>query len=121
MEDGAIPSKWPVSPDDIYLGRITAKSVAPPHTVASLKRRLCSVENINDDTYSSLFAATSTNSPLDDTGRVSILTKSGPGSMQHEPVALVVKLSYSMSADEDIFPLASGISSPKPSYCKHHL
>lgn len=94
-EDGAIPSKRPLNPNDACLGRITARSVAPPHTTASLKRRLCSIENIGDDTYTNLFASTSSKSPMDDKGRVTLLSKTGPGLTQQEPMALVTKLSLS--------------------------
>jgi hypothetical protein len=94
-EDFAIPSKVPVNPDDPYLARIMAKSVAPPHTVSSLKRHLSKVEGITNHQDSSLFSAPSGQSAMDNLYRLSLLSDEGPWSMPQEPLALVAKLSES--------------------------
>ncbi|KIM71222.1 hypothetical protein PILCRDRAFT_830490 [Piloderma croceum F 1598] len=97
-EDGVILTMNPVYSDDPYLGRILARHVAPPHTVGSLRRCLSSAENIdarvNTTTfiYTSLFITTSSESPMDDSDRMSILAHSGPGHTANEPVALVCGL-----------------------------
>jgi hypothetical protein len=94
-EDGAIPSVNHVYSDDPYLGRILAELVAPPHIVVSLKHCLLNVENIDNNTPASLFIAASSQTPMDDACRVSILAYPGPGCTPNEPLALVVKLSDS--------------------------
>lgn len=101
-EDGAIPSTNHVYSDDPYLGRILAELVAPPHVVISLKRCLLSVENIDNTTIASLFIASSSRTPMDDGGRVSILAYPGPGCTPNEPMALVVKLSGSYKRPVDV-------------------
>jgi len=94
-EDGAIPSNAPLDAGDPYLARILAKSVAPPHTVSSLKRCLSKVESIVNHRKTSLFLSTSSQTPMDDGHRLSLLNGSGPGSTPQEPMALVVKSSES--------------------------
>ena len=92
-EDGAIPSMTPVASSNPFLGRIKARSVAPPHTVQTVKLSIASVENIKDCTSTSLFLTPYSQSPMGDTGKVAILNRTGPGSMQQEPLALVAKMS----------------------------
>jgi hypothetical protein len=92
-EDQAIPSVNPIYADDPSLGRIPATLVTPPHTVISLKRCLSKFENITGRTR--LYIAASSQTPMDDTGRVSILAYPGPGCNPNEPMALVVALSDS--------------------------
>jgi hypothetical protein len=89
-EDGAIETVNPVYSDDPYLGRILARRVAPPHTASSLRRCLSNVENIGTDIQTSLFIATSSESPMDNSDRMSILAHTGPGYTANEPVALVI-------------------------------
>jgi hypothetical protein len=87
---GAIITVNPVYSDDPYLGRILARRVAPPHTASSLRRCLSNVENIGTDIQTSLFVATSSESPMDDSDQMSILGHTGPGYTANEPVALVI-------------------------------
>jgi hypothetical protein len=94
-EDGVIPSKTSATPDDVCLGRINAKFVPPPHNVNSLKRRLAKAENIDYRTRTSLFLTPYSQSPMDDAGKVSILNRTGPGSLPQEPLALVAMLTGS--------------------------
>jgi hypothetical protein len=95
-EGGAIPSKTSATPDhDPFLGRIKARSVPPPHTVHTLKRSLAKFENINDRTGCSLFLTPYSQSPMDDTTKVTIRNHTGPGFLPQEPLALVVKLTDS--------------------------
>lgn len=61
----------------------------------SLKHCLLSVENIDCKTMASLFLAASSQTPLDDIDRLSILATPGPGWQPNEPMALVVNLSPS--------------------------
>ena len=94
--DGAIPSKIPAAPSgDPFLGRIKARSVAPPHTAQSVKRCIAKMENIKDRTSTTLFLTPSSQSPMGDADKVTIRNRTGPGSMPQEPLALVAKMSDS--------------------------
>jgi hypothetical protein len=92
-EDVSIPSTNPIHSNDPSLGRIPTKLVTPPHTVINLKRCLLAVENIDGSVPTNLFITASSQEPMDDTSRVSILTFPGPGCTPNEPMALVAKVS----------------------------
>ena len=94
-EDGAIPSRVPVTPGNPFLGRIKAKSVAPPHTAETVKHNIAKMEDIKDRTNASLFLTPNSQSPMGDADKVTILNSTGPGSTPHEPLALVAKMSDS--------------------------
>ena len=95
-EDGAIPSKIPVTPSDPFLGRIKVRSVPPPRTAKALKRSIAKIEDIKDRTSTSLFLTLYSQSPVDDVDKVtSIFNGTGPGSMPQEHLALVAQMSDS--------------------------
>ena len=93
--DGAIPSKVPAAPGDPFLGRIKARSVAPPHTAQAVKRCIAKTENIKDRTNTTLFLTPYSQSPMGDADKVTVLNRTGPGSTPQEPLALVAKMSDS--------------------------
>ena len=92
-EDGAICSKKPVNPDNPFLGRMKAKSVPPPHNVASVKCCIANFEGIKEDTPTSLFVTLYSKSPMGKADKVSILNRKGLGSMPKEYLVLVARLS----------------------------
>ena len=94
-EDGAIPSKTPVTPDDPFLGRIDAISVPPPHTTKAVKHSIAKVENIKNRASTSLFVTSYNQSPMGDDEKVTVLNDTGLGSTPQEPLALVAKMSGS--------------------------
>jgi hypothetical protein len=95
-DDGAIPSKAPVAPDDPFLGRIIAKYVPPPRNVKAVKRSIANVENIKHRERTSLFLTPYSESPMDDADMFTIHNRgTGPGSKPQEPLALVAKMSDS--------------------------
>ena len=98
-EDGSIPSKTPAAPGDPFLGRIKARLVPPPHTVKAVKRCIAKMENIKDRTSTTLFLTPYSQSPMVDDDKVTILSRTGPGSTPQEPLALVAKLSDSERSD----------------------
>ena len=102
-EDGAIPSKTPVTPGDPFLGRIKARSVPPPRTAKALKCSIAKVENIKDRESTTLFLTPYSQSPMDDADKFTVLNGTGPGSTPQEPLALVAKMS-----DADRRTLGSG-------------
>ena len=86
--DGAIESRSPAYFNDHFLGRILSKAVTPPHTAASLKNDICKIEGFSGaDIYSSLTSPTA----LNDGVRTAIMSYSGPGSYEKEPMFLLVK------------------------------
>jgi hypothetical protein len=94
-QDGALRSKASTQ-DDPCLGRIKVTSVPPPHTVDTLKNCLASSEDIADIASLSLFRLTqSSQSPMDDTCKITIRTRTGPGSSPQEPMVLVANLPHS--------------------------
>ena len=94
-DDGAIPSKTPVTPSDPFLGRIKVRSVPPPRTVNAVKGSIAKVENIKDRESTSLFLTPYSQSPMDDNEKITFLNGTGPGSTPQEPLALVAKMSDS--------------------------
>ena len=69
-EDGAIPLKTPVTLGDPFLGRIKARSVPPPRIAKAVKCVIENVENIKDRGSTSLFLSPYSQSPMDDTDKV---------------------------------------------------
>jgi hypothetical protein len=117
-EGGALLSKSPAETGDPSLGRILGRSIPPPHTVASLKQRLCVAEGVDDSSRAKLFLSCTARSAVDDTDHVSLLTGTGPGLLPHEPMALVVN-------DHSLKQFAGSLSSevdatfPNPRYGKY--
>ena len=124
-EDGAIPSKTPVSPNDPFLGRIKAISVPPPHTAKAVKFSIAKVENIKDRTNTSLYLSPYGQSPMSDSEKVSILNRSGLGSTPQEPLAIVAKMPdserskmESEGGGELASPVESDTTTTEIRYCK---
>ena len=87
---------WPVSLFPDVVGRIKARSVAPPHIVRNVKRSIEYAEDIKDRKITTtLFLTPHTQSPMGDTDEITIVNCTGPGSMPQEPLALVAKMSVS--------------------------
>jgi hypothetical protein len=92
-EDGAIVPKTSGPSSicrDSSIARIKSTLVAPPHTIASLKRCLCKQEGFSDYTHAKLFHSLSSQSPLDNNQDFSILSNTRPGHQPNDPLALVV-------------------------------
>jgi hypothetical protein len=92
-EDGGVPSEVPVDSKHPYLACIDGHLVAPPHTVASIKRCICKVEKIpNKDQDVQLFGSASETTPMNDDEHLAVLEGTGPGSSPKLSLALVCKL-----------------------------
>jgi hypothetical protein len=133
-----VPSKKFATAHDPYLGRVRAKSIAPPHSVLSIRRCLAKFEGISGHTITSLFLTPSSQTPMDDTWKATLLNHSGKsflrrtgvgprnhadlGLTPQEPLALLVKmpeterndLAYGEVADR----IESDIISPNIRYCE---
>jgi hypothetical protein len=94
--DGAIPSKTPVTPGDPFLGRMKVRSVPPPRNVEVVKRSIANVESIKHHERTSLYLTPYSKSPMDDADIFAIHNHgTGPGSKPQEPLAFVAKMSGS--------------------------
>jgi hypothetical protein len=89
-DDSATPSKVATDPEEPFLGRIRADSVAPPHTPDSIKRCISRVECILL-IHADLFAGISCDTPLKK-GLIPILRTNGPGLSPDEPMAIVIQV-----------------------------
>ena len=89
-QDGAIESNNAIYSNDLSLGRIDAKDVAPPYTVILLKNFLCRKEGFETSDKSGLYLSVSNYTPMEDDTRLSLVAQSGPGLYEHEPVVLIV-------------------------------
>ena len=72
---------------DDFLGRIDTRSIAPPHTVASLEAYIRSAEGIANTTIH-MFENTSGETPMNDR-ILPLFSQDFPGSMKDEPMAVV--------------------------------
>ena len=90
VADGPLESVNPIYSNDHFISRILSKSVAPPHTAASLKRYVCRIEGIEAPEKCTLFLSLLEKIPIGDDTRLSLRAKSGPGLSELEPMALIV-------------------------------
>ncbi|EDR06234.1 uncharacterized protein LACBIDRAFT_329072 [Laccaria bicolor S238N-H82] len=88
--DGPIEAVTSVYKNNRYLGRISAKSITPPHTVASFTRCVLKVEGFTGVAKSELFPSLSSQFPMDGSSLLSVFGDSGPGLSEYEPMALVI-------------------------------
>ena len=81
-------SKTAFDKSNTCLGRIDTLSVAPPHTVASLKSRIAKAEGIVDQELQ-LFEDTDDEALMKDADRASFLAETFPGCLEDGPLAFV--------------------------------
>jgi len=82
----------PMFSDDFFLGCFPATAVAPPHTVANVRKFLCEVEQIGPDVDIDLFTKASNLSPnVNDKEIIQIFGSHAPELMPSDPMALVIK------------------------------
>jgi hypothetical protein len=110
--------------DDPYLARIWAKQVAPPRTVMSLKRCLSAVERIGGYKGTSLFLSADSETSMDDTSRISLISSSSPGSTPDDPMVLFAKAIDRESErlgkarpEAALLPPREGTTPFKPQFC----
>ena len=85
-----MPSKVAFDPEEPCLGRIRADFVAPPHSLASIKRHISRVEETPALAYADLFAEISSDAPLKELeSHISTLGTDGPGLSPNNPMAIV--------------------------------
>jgi len=91
QEDGAIESRSPAYSNDRFVGRILSKAVTPPHTAASLKTHLCEIEGFSVSVNASLYSSLLSQTILDNSSRLALMNRYGPGSSEKEPMVLLIK------------------------------
>ena len=101
--DGPLESINPIYSNDHYISRILSTSVRPPHTVTSLKRYLCKIEDVAFENCA-LYQSLSENTALKDSAHLSLRGISGPGSSVDDPMALV-------SSNKRLSPVESSVAS----------
>ncbi|EDR06236.1 uncharacterized protein LACBIDRAFT_329075 [Laccaria bicolor S238N-H82] len=91
QEDGAIESRSPAYSNDRFIGRILSKAVTPPHTAASLKSHLCKIEGFSGSENAHLYSSLLSQTILDNSSRLALMNRHGPGSSEKEPMVLLIK------------------------------
>jgi len=100
-EDGAIISKHPVDSEDLSLGRIDIVTIAPPHTITSIKLRIAKAEQLSRTWTAKLFADMSSESPIDP-ARISILTCDRPGCKPEKAMVYVHSTGIQLKATRTV-------------------
>lgn len=90
-DTGAVPLHHSAGSDDLLVGRISINSIPPPHSAASIARRITKIEKLGCTGQPQLFCNISSESPLGD-GHLSILTDNRPGSTKENPMAFVASI-----------------------------
>jgi hypothetical protein len=83
----ALPIQQPAFNDDLFIGRVIAIRVPPPHTAVNIKKYLARYEGLTQQI--DLFVNPSDPGPVEDDVYVNI-TAEGPWSTPERPIALVL-------------------------------
>ena len=86
-DDGEIVSKTSFDENNPSLGRINILSVPPPHTVSSLKNRIIISEDLSDYNVQ-LFEDGASESSMNDSDALTILSDTFPGFVENWPAAI---------------------------------
>ena len=87
---GPLETNNPIFSNDLFISRISSRSVRPPHTAASLKRYVCKIEGVEGPEKTALYLSLSEKKPVDDSARLALRGNSGPGSSEVDPVIFVI-------------------------------
>jgi hypothetical protein len=116
-ENGLLLPKSAAGTGDPSLGRILGIAVTPPRTVLSLKKHLRVVEGPTYETLLDLYDSCAAPSPMDDKSTISLLTGSGPGSLQHKPLTLVLRTGCDTGHQSAIRSSRDFMTDSDPRYC----
>ena len=86
-DDGEIVSKTSFDENNPSLGRVNTLSVHPPHTVSSLKHRIIMSEDLSDHNVQ-LFEEGASDSAMNDSDLLTILSDTFPGFTEDRPIAI---------------------------------
>jgi hypothetical protein len=90
-DSGAVLLHHPAGFDDPSVGHINVNSIPPPHSAASIIRRIKKIEKLGCSGEPQLFCNISSEFPLGE-GHLSILTSDRPGSTPKDPMAFVASI-----------------------------
>lgn len=82
----------PIYSNDLFISGILPKSLTPPHTALSIKKYLYTIEGLAGSN-TSLFESLSSDIAIADFTHLTLCGHLGAGSLSHEPMALVVRIS----------------------------
>jgi len=112
-DSGAVSLHHPAGSDDPSVGHISVNSIPPPHSAASIMRRITKIEKLGCSGESQLFCNISSESPLGG-GHLSILTSDRPGSTPEHPMAFVASIhSKFPQRIQVIYSWKSGTNNPR--------
>ncbi|KAK7017814.1 hypothetical protein R3P38DRAFT_2985545 [Favolaschia claudopus] len=102
--DGAIPVKPVFDPANPYVGRITARSVPPPHIVKSLQRCLLNAERFSDPELlrTELYLSAESNGAASLSGSAVAIVHPTYGATPETPFALVHKERLTQAEMEEV-------------------
>ena len=92
FDGGAVPTQHPATPDDPFLGRVLATSIAPPRNVDSITCGLMTHEDVvnHRDQSIGLYSTESGLSTVIDNSGIDILNHAGTGSTPGDALDVVV-------------------------------
>ena len=116
--EGAEKAKTSFDENDIWLGRINALFIAPPHTAGSLKAFIAKIEGLVTPGHPlykdmELFQDVNSEAAMNDTDVISFEGDTYPGSDQDDPVALV-NATAKTAADQKAKPTPDKVLSEYP-------
>ena len=97
-DDGGAVSKTSFAKNNPSLGRVNTLSVPPPHTVSSLKNCIIKSEDIVGHDVQ-LFADEGSESAMDDSDALTLLSDTFPGFIENRPVAITYELGSKTGKD----------------------
>ena len=119
-EQGETVSKTSFDQNTPSLGRVNTLAIPPPHTVASLKNYLIKSEDILGRDVQ-IFEDEDSESPMNDTDAIALLSDSFPGCMEDQPIAVTHEAQGASSSSQPLLasklnheftlPLTTGLQS----------
>ena len=98
-DDGDIVSKTSFDENNPSLGRVNTLSLPPPHTVSSLKNRVITSEDLSGHNVQ-LFADESSDSAINDSDALTLLSDTFPGFIEDRPIAITYESGTKNGEDE---------------------
>ena len=109
-EQGETVSKTSFDQNTPSFGRVNTLAIPPPHTIASLKNHLIKSENILGRDVQ-IFEDEDSESPMNDTHAIALLSDSFPGCMEDQPIAVTHEAQGASSSSQ---PLVSNLNHELP-------
>ena len=98
-DDGDIVSKTSFDENNPSLGRVNTLSLPPPHTVSSLKNCIIKSEDLSGHNVQ-LFEDGASNSAMNDSDELTLLSDTFPGSTEDRPIAMTYEAGTKNGEDQ---------------------